>query len=105
MTTFGEHGHKPAPYRAFVLNLVILPMNTISGHKLRQLGGWSGGRRRRPLVIPDFSGRVCPGVSAGGPGPSDSQEVGSLAPPFSSEHPVPLSGLWMKPPSHLSSGE
>lgn len=86
--------HKSATYRAFVLNLAILPMNTISGRKLRQLGGWSGGKRRRLLVIPDLAGRVCPGVSGGGPGPSDSQEVGSQVPPFSSDHPVPRSGLF-----------
>ena len=36
--------HKSATYRAFALNLVILPMNTISGCKLRQLEGWSGVR-------------------------------------------------------------
>ena len=86
--------HKSATYRAFALSLVILPMNTISGCKLRQLEGWSGFKRRRPLVIPDLTGRGCPGVSGGGPGPSDSQEVGSPAPPFSSDHPVPPSGLF-----------
>ena len=96
MPTFSEHEplhrHKPTPYRAFVLNLVILPMNTTSGLKLRQLGGWSAGRRRRPLVIPDFAGSLSWSL-IWGPGPSDSQEVGSQAPPFSSDHPVPLSGL------------
>ena len=84
--------HTSAAYRAFVLNLVILRTSAISGGKLRQLGGWSGGRRERPLMIPNLAGRVCPGVSVWGPGPSGSQGVGSPAPPFSSDLPVPLSG-------------